>query len=102
MTPLRSFIVVLFLITVAGKAVAQIHPIQPPPSTDQTETDKNVRLTTQIGVNSNLNDPKTKVSENLSVKLGPVGELYLVSGLNDFIKVDASRKKPYFYPSLIF
>src|SRR6185295_14891293 len=47
-------------------------------------------------------DDSVKVAEFVSVIPGPIGELYLVSGLNDFIKVDSKRVATYFYPSFIF
>src|SRR5882672_2717181 len=52
--------------------------------------------------NNGSNHGSAKVAENVSVTLGPIGELYLVSGVNDYIKVDTNRESSYFYPSLIF
>src|ERR1043165_1129392 len=49
--------------------------------------------------NSNCN---SRVAEHVTVKPGPIGELYLVNGLNDYIKVDSARLTTSVYPSLIF
>jgi|GEM_PF-3519583 len=79
-----------------------IERILPPPNT-QIQADKNVQLITIADrVDNNLSDPKAKVSESVIIKVGPIGELYLVSGLNDFVKVGSGRTAPFIFPSLIF
>lgn len=61
-------------------------------------------LKTQQGGGTNLNSPdcNVRVAEHVTIKPGPIGELYLVNGLNDYIKVDSARVSSNVYPSLIF
>jgi hypothetical protein len=61
-------------------------------------------LETQQGGGTNLNSPdcNVRVAEHVTIKPGPIGELYLVNGLNDYIKVDSARVSSNVYPSLIF
>src|SRR5215813_4347908 len=64
----------------------------------------NSRMLKTVNRQADINCPSDdlRVAEHVSIKDGPVGEVYLVSGLNDFIKVDAGRAVTNIYPSLIF
>lgn len=69
---------------------------------DQEKTVTNQMLRTLNINKSNMNDATTRVAEHVSMTTGPIGELYLVAGVNEFIKVDPGRQSSHIYPSLIF
>jgi hypothetical protein len=58
--------------------------------------------TQQGGTNLNSPDCNVRVAEHVTIKPGPIGELYLVNGLNDYLKVDSARVSTSVFPSLIF
>jgi hypothetical protein len=67
---------------------------------DKTSTSKSsFTLMTQQNTSNATN---AKVAEDVSLNPGPVGELYLVAGLNDYIKAASDRHISHIYPSLIF
>ncbi len=44
------------------------------------------------GTNLNAPDCNVRVAEHVTINPGPIGELYLVNGLNNCIKVDSGLK----------
>src|SRR4051794_1634805 len=103
----RPFVVLALVLVVAILIKGQSQDIKTIPTTNTTtqQDDRSVRLASiasQNEVANNFSDPGTRVSENVSIKVGPIGELYLVSGLNDFVKVSSGRSGPFIFPSLIF